>query len=131
LVQTQSDDGTRGFTLLEVVVAIAIVAVALGAIGSLVSSSSRGTRLLEQRVALAETSRAILGDLSIQDAAKIGTSVGATGGQSWRVDVSPFVVPSTGEPRGKWVPLMVVLRVQSPGGSTLQVNTVRLRRRRE
>jgi general secretion pathway protein I len=49
-----------GFTLIEVLVALAVVAVSLTAIGSLVATNVRGTRALDQRLALVETTRAIL-----------------------------------------------------------------------
>ena len=119
-----------GFTLIEVLVALAIIAVALTAIGSLVATTVRGTRALDTHLTLVETARAIVTALPDRDALKPGTFSGETGGHRWRIDVLPFNLialdPSLPNP---WVPLAVVLRVQSPSGPILQLNTVRLRKR--
>jgi len=44
-VSTFRDHASAGFTLIEVVVALALIAVALTAIGSLIATTIRGTRL--------------------------------------------------------------------------------------
>jgi len=43
--------------------------------------------------------------------------------------VLPFYADFVDPQAGNWIPQTVVLRVQSPAGPILQVNTVRLRRR--
>lgn len=118
-----------GFTLVEVLVALAVVAVALAAIGSLVATNIQTTRSLEQRVALAETTRAIVTGMPGRNQLVPGNVTGEIGGHRWRLDVLPFtanfVDPSRASP---WVPQTVVIRVQSPGGQILRFDTVRLRR---
>ena len=52
-------NGESGFTLIEAVIALALVTVVLAAIGSLVATNVRGARILEQHVALTETARLI------------------------------------------------------------------------
>lgn len=120
----------RGFTLVEVLVALAVIAVVLTAIGSLVAASVRGTRALDQHLALVETARAIETGLPDRDNLKPGSFTGQVGGQRWRVDVLPYRVinvdPGLPTP---WIPQAVVIRVQSSDGTFLQLNTVRLRRR--
>jgi general secretion pathway protein I len=49
-----------GFTLIEALVALAVVAVSITAIGSVVATNIRGTAALGQRLVLVETTRAIL-----------------------------------------------------------------------
>jgi general secretion pathway protein I len=119
-----------GFTLIEVLIAIAVVAVSLTAIGSLMAASIRGTRSLEQHLALVETTRAIVTGLPSREELKLGNLSGNLADHRWRVDVTPFVANNV-DPRlaTPWVPQEVVIRVQSPGGPIMQVNTVRLRRR--
>jgi general secretion pathway protein I len=119
-----------GFTLIEVLIAIAVVAVSLTAIGSLMAASIRGTRSLEQHIALVETTRAIVTGLPSREELKLGNLSGNLADHRWRVDVTPFVANNV-DPRlaTPWVPQEVVIRVQSPGGPIMQVNTVRLRRR--
>lgn len=48
-----------GFTIIEALVALAVVAGSLAAIGSVIAASTRGAPALEQRVALLQTARAI------------------------------------------------------------------------
>ena len=121
--------GVAGFTLIEVLVALAIVSASLAAIGSLMATTVRAMRSIDQHFALVETARAI--ETGLPDRGELtGGLSGDLAGHRWRVDVSPFVAtfvdPQLPTP---WVPQTVVIRVQSPGGSMLQVNTVRLRRR--
>jgi general secretion pathway protein I len=118
-----------GFTLIEVLIALAIVSASLAAIGSLMATTVRAMRSIDQRFALVETARAI--ETGLPDRTELGGSLtGDLAGHRWRVDAAPFVADFV-DPRlpTVWVPQTVVIRVQSPGGATLQVNTVRLRRR--
>jgi len=122
--------GAAGFTLIEVLVALSVVAVALAAIGSLIASTVRGVRSLDTHLTLVETTRAIETALPDRNTFQIGNFSGEVGGHRWRVDVLPFnflnVDPQLPTP---WVPQTVIVRVQSPSGPILQVSTVRLRQR--
>jgi general secretion pathway protein I len=128
----ERDRAVAGFTLIEVVVALALVAVALTAIGSLLATTNRGTRSIDQHLSLAETARAIEAALPGRDELKAGTSTGEMAGYRWRLDVLPFTA-SFVDPRlpSPWMPQTVVITVQAPGGPVLQINTVRLQRRPE
>jgi general secretion pathway protein I len=121
--------GVAGFTLIEVLIALAIVSISLASIGSLMAATVRAMRAIDQRFALVETARAIETGLPARGELSGGLS-GDLAGHRWRVDVFPFIANFV-DPRlpTPWVPQTVVIRVQSPGGAILQVNTVRLRRR--
>jgi len=118
-----------GFTLLEVLVALAVVAISLAAIGSLVAGTIRSTRMLDERVALRETTRAVFTALPDRDQLAAGNVSGQIDDFRWRLDVlpfaAPFVDPSQPSP---WIPQTVVLRVLSPSGQLLRIDTVRLQR---
>jgi general secretion pathway protein I len=124
--------GRAGFTLIEVVVALALIAVALTAIGSLIATTVRGTRSLDQHLSLAETARAIEAALPGRDELSSEPSSGEMAGHRWRLDVRPFRA-SFVDPRlpSPWVPQTVVITVRAPDGPVLQINTVRLQRRVE
>jgi general secretion pathway protein I len=122
-------DPSAGFTLIEVLVAVAVLAVSLTAIGSLVATNIRATRALDQRLALAAATRAILTGLPNREEVALSNSSGEIAGHRWRLDILPFVADFV-DPRGvtPWVPQAVILRVQSPTGEVLRIDTVRLRR---
>jgi general secretion pathway protein I len=121
--------GIAGFTLIEVVIALGIVSISLAAIGSLMATTVRAMRSIDQRLALVETARAI--ETGLPDRGELaGGLAGNLAGHRWRIDVAPFVADFV-DPRlpSPWVPQTVVISVQGPGGAILRVDTVRLRRR--
>ena len=126
----RSRPNVAGFTLIEVLVALAVIGVSLAAIGSLVATTVRGIRSVDQHLSLVETARAIEAALPDRSALNADSFGGETGGHRWRVFVSPFVADFV-DPRlpTPWVPQTVMIRVQSPAGPILQITTVRLSRR--
>ena len=130
IVSTHNKDA--GFTIIEALVALAIVAISLAAIGSLMGSSARGTRRLEQHVALVQ---AAYNALWFSFPSRSPPLSGGQSGQSmehvWRADVEPFAM-DFGAPTAKvlWVPQRIRLQVQSSSGATIDLETVRLFRRR-
>jgi general secretion pathway protein I len=119
-----------GFALIEVLVALAVVAISLAAIGSLVAANIRATRDLDQRFALLETCQAIVTGMPDREQLVPGNVSGEIAEHRWRLDVlqfsANFIDPGQATP---WVPQTVVIRVRSPGGQILRLDTVRLRRR--
>lgn len=122
----------RGFTLIEVVVALAIIAVSLVSIGALIATTVRGTRSLEQHVALIEVARRVEAGLPERGKLDAGSLRGEIGSHNWRVDVAPYPIDRA-EARlvPLWLPHTVVVRVEGPSGKLIQLETVRLRRRTE
>jgi general secretion pathway protein I len=125
---TTADGTTAGFTLIEVLVALAIIAISLSSIGGLIATSVRGTRTIEDRLIRLETARAIATALPDRSQLVPGQMSGEMAGHRWRIDVSPL---ANVDPRQRtpWIPQMVVVTVQSPAGASLQINTARLQRR--
>ena len=128
--KTRSRRATAGFTLIEVLVALSVVAVALAAIGSLIAVTVRGARAVPARLSLIETARAVMTGLPDREALTIGSFSGDLAGHRWRVDVLPFLgnLIDPQQPNA-WTPLTVIVRVQSPSGQIVQLNTVRVQRK--
>lgn len=119
-------DGAAGFTLIEALVALAIIAVVLGTIGSVIAVTTKGTRSIDQRLALAGTAETLLADLPVRGLLKPGRQTGQLAGSHWRVDIAPMNVAGGDPATDRFVPLAVNLRLQRADGSTIQVTTVKL-----
>jgi general secretion pathway protein I len=121
---------SAGFTLIEVLVALAVIAASLTAIGALVAVSMRGAQSIGQRLAFRETLRALVTSLPDRRDLDAGTATGVAAGFRWRLEIVPFVAafvdPQAPTP---WQPEAVVITVRSPSGQQLQINTIRLRRK--
>lgn len=121
-------DGTAGFTLIEALVALAIVAAVLSSIGAVIATTVKGTRSIDQRLALTGAAETLLAALPTRSLLKPGRQSGELAGHRWRIDVSPLSAAVTGEApqTQRFVPLAVNMRLQSPGGPAIQMTTVRL-----
>jgi general secretion pathway protein I len=119
--------GSSGFTLIEVLVAIALLAVVLGAIGAVVGNTVRAIRSVDRRLPLLETAQSLIAALPARDALQPGTQTGTTGEYRWRIDavlLNPNV-PDDAK-AAKWMPLAITVRVQGAEGPPLRLDTVRL-----
>ncbi|MET4069921.1 general secretion pathway protein I [Bradyrhizobium sp. S3.2.6] len=119
-------DGAAGFTLIEALVALAIIAIVLGTIGSVIAVTTKGTRSIDQHLALASTAETLLADLPARGLLKPGRQSGQLAGSRWRVDIAPMNVAGGDPATDHFVPLAVNLRLQRADGSALQVTTVKL-----
>ena len=121
-------NGAAGFTLIEALVALAIVASVLGSIGAVIATTVKGTRGIDQRLELSATAENLLAALPARALLKPGRQSGELAGHRWRIDVSPMKVAVVNDApqTGRFVPLAVTLRLQAPGGPAMQVTTVRL-----
>lgn len=121
-----------GFTILEVLIAIVVVVISLTAIGALTGATTRGVRSLEQHVALVETARTVAASLPSRTQLSSGEVTGELYGSRWRMGVSPFFGDASAlTPDSPWVPATISIRVQSPSGAALNLETVRLQPRRQ
>ena len=135
-----------GFTLLEVLVALALLASAMAAIGSLASVGRRASWIEGERAELAQVARRLVNEMT--DRAFAGPVTGEADGYTWRIEakmIGPVPVPTApaepsasapsaqfpfgrpGQPQQvAWVPFRIVLRVTGPGGAIAEIVTVRL-----
>lgn len=123
-------DGSAGFTLLEVLVALAVLAISLMSIGSLVAANMRGTRALDAHLALISIARAVEAGLPGPTQVVSSPLTGRMIGHSWRVDYRPFFggdVPV--HQSSPWTPQTVTITVVGPTGARFRLRTIQLRRR--
>jgi general secretion pathway protein I len=114
--------------LIEALVALAIVAGVLSSIGAVIATTVKGTRSIDQRLALTGAAETLLAALPARNLLKPGRQSGELAGHRWRIDVSPLNAAVTGEApqTQRFVPLAVNMRLQAPGGPAIQITTVRL-----
>lgn len=127
--QLRRDRTDAGFTVLEVLVALAIVAVSIVAIGSVMSTNSRGVTALENHIALVETAQTVLAtEIPERKDLASGSTAGQLRNYRWQVDVSP--VGGDWEPPSDskvgWTPELVKIHVRSPTGAQVDLSTIRL-----
>jgi general secretion pathway protein I len=125
-----TDRPEAGFTIIEVLIALAIVAIVIVGIGSVMSTNARGVRTLENHVALVQTAQTVLATAipSRKDLAP-GTLSGQIRDYRWQVEIGPvgggWVVNDADV---AWLPELIRIRVRSPTGATVDLETVRLMR---
>jgi len=107
-------------------VALAIIAAVLTSIGMVIGTTVRGTRAIDQRLALNGAAETVLANLPARNALKPGRQTGQLAGHRWRIDVAPVNAAVADAPAGRFVPLAINMRMQGPGGAAIQVTTVRL-----
>ena len=131
--------GSAGFTLIEVLVAIAVLAVVLGAIGAVVGNTVRTIHSVDRRLPLLETAQSLIAALPARDALQPGTQSGTSGEFRWRIDAvllngnvpdnaaAALSTAATGAPpKVNWMPLAITVRVQGGEGPPVRLDTVRL-----
>jgi general secretion pathway protein I len=122
------DGHAAGFTIVEVLIALAVVAISIVAIGSVMSTNVRGVRSLEQHVTLMQTVRSVMA-AEVPPRAQIGfgTWSGRTNDHQWRIDVGPMGDESNAAGENvAWIPALVSIQVRSPSGAVMELRTVRL-----
>jgi general secretion pathway protein I len=130
MARASTDRNDAGFTMIEVLIALAVVAIAIVAIGHVMSTNARGVRALENHVALVQTAQTVFATAIPQrkDLAP-GSLAGQIRDHRWQVDIGPvggaWVVDNADV---AWIPELVKIRVRSPSGAAIDLETVRLMR---
>src|ERR1700687_685299 len=81
---------SRGFTLVESLVALTVMMILLSAIGGLSASSLRLGRYVERHLADIENAQQILAGLPSRNELANGALTGEMAGYRWRLDSEPF-----------------------------------------
>jgi general secretion pathway protein I len=127
---TAIDRRDAGFTILEVLIALAVVAAAIVAIGMVMATNTRGVRKLEQHVALMQTAQTVLATaIPPRKQLAEGQLSGELRSYRWQVDISPIGGDFIAENEVAWSPELVKVRIRSPSGAIAELSTVRLMRK--
>jgi general secretion pathway protein I len=129
--RSPTDRPDAGFTIIEVLIALAVVTVMVVAIGSVMSTNARGVRSLEGRVALMQTAQMVMATaIPPRKELAPGTLSGQVHDFRWRIDIGPvggdWMVDGVD---AAWIPELVKIRVSAPSGAAVDLETIRLMRR--
>ena len=83
----------KGFSLIEVVVALAIVALMLGAIYQVSNGAVRSTVRTDNYLRALAMAQSRLAEASAMPVLKVGTVLGSTDGVAWSTSIKPFAAP--------------------------------------
>ena len=119
--------GTAGFTLIEALAALGVMAAGLATIGALANSSLRLGLYTERHLAEIETVRKIITGMPARGDLPYGRLTGALDAHQWRIDSAPLSTPLAGA-GASWAPQSISLLARSPSGATIEVDTIRLRK---
>lgn len=122
-------NGERGFTMIEALVALTLVMIGLAAIGTLAATNSRGAWKLEQRAALVDSARLVASTIPRAGVPIPEDLAGNIASHRWQMRVTSFLGEIPEVPQSRFIPQRVELRVRSPSGATLSLETVRLQLR--
>jgi general secretion pathway protein I len=129
---SRSEDPERGraagFTLIEALAALGVMAAGLAAVGALANSSLRAELYVEGHLIEIETARMIMTGLPGRAALPFGRLTGSLDSHRWRIDSTPVSATVKGD-TSLWTPQGIALLVRSPSGATVEIDTIRLGRR--
>jgi general secretion pathway protein I len=120
-------DKAAGFTLVEALAALGVMAGGLAAIGALANSSLRVNLYTQRHLAEIETARKIMTGIPGRNALSNGRLTGVLDGENWRIDSAPLSSSLSG-PNASWAPQSISLLVRSPSGAMVEIDTIRLRK---
>lgn len=89
-----------GFSLLEMMVAISILALALAALYQAASGATRNVRTDEKYAYSVELARSLLAENAMVPVSGVSARGETAGGFQWRVDTNPVELPRTSLPVG-------------------------------
>jgi general secretion pathway protein I len=106
------------------------MAISMAAIAALANSSMRSSLYVERHLAVVETARKILAETPLRGSFAGGSLTGVSDNHQWRIDSAPFpnALTQSNAPI-VWEPQRLALRVLSPTGAIVEIDTIRLRRR--
>jgi prepilin-type N-terminal cleavage/methylation domain-containing protein len=123
----EGDEPRAGFTLLEALVALAVVLAFASALGPYMFQARRIVAGAESRVAAQVLLRTLL-DAPFDRAHLVNASrAGEAGGLRWRIDTEPLVITADAvRDRPAWAAFRVVATVAWGRGQVISAETVRL-----
>lgn len=119
---------SRGFTLIEMLVAFVVLALSLGALLPLVAGAARQSTVLQDYARAVTLADSLLAAAGEGEALRPGVESGRVDGLRWRRSVEPELPPGH-PPDARWVPCRLSVEVRwgrEEAGRTVSIATLRL-----
>jgi type II secretory pathway pseudopilin PulG len=117
------DDGQAGFTLLEALVALALILAFVGVLGPHLSQARRIMAHADERVAAQVLLRSLLDAPFDRSTLPTASREGETGGLRWRIVAAPVAVTSD---KASWTAFHLTASVAWADGQSISAETIRL-----
>ena len=128
--QRKKNRSHRGFTIIEALIALALVSSAITVIGSVFATTALGVRSLEQHLSLVQVARGVVAGLPLNNSLALRSISGETEGYRWQIKPSSYLVVSREQAaRSSLVPIKLDVEVHSPRGAVIHLETIRLQPR--
>jgi general secretion pathway protein I len=125
MVRLRRSAARAGFTLLEVLIALTILAVSVGVLFTSFSMTANGTRIAHSDVEIASAAQSVLARVGIDIPLRPGEQSGRVGELDWTVTIAPYAVRA--DPSAlSVIPLEISLKIQKGGTDALSLKTLRL-----
>lgn len=130
--QRRKNRSHRGFTIIEALIALAIVSSAVTAIGSVFATTALGVRSAEQHLSLVQIARGVVAALPLNNSLVLRNISGETEGYQWQIKPSLFLAASQEQAGGSGsVPVKLDVEIRSPSGAVIHLETIRLQPREQ
>ena len=122
----ERSDRQAGFTLLEALVALAVLLIFASAVGPHLSQARRIMANAEGRVAAQVLLRSLLNGPFDRSSLARGSQEGETGGLHWRIDTEPAAAVRSKQDQLNWPAFRVIASVTWAPGQVIKAETIRL-----
>jgi general secretion pathway protein I len=120
--------GKAGFTLLEALIAITVLALSLSALLSLYSTGLRGVAAIDGNMRARLLAQSVMAEMSHERASRPGKVQGRSDQFTWTLTVAPYDEPERGQQRSPWTLHHLVVTVSWPHGRQIELQTLRMLR---
>jgi general secretion pathway protein I len=119
----------RGFTLLEVLIAIVVLALSLSALMQSHSAGLRGIGVLDDHLQARLLAQSVMAELGSDRALRPGTLRGGFDKFAWTLSIAPLEdLQAARSSAGAWTLYKLVLQVSWPRHRQIELQTVRMGR---
>ena len=128
-MRSQAGKNERGFTLIEVLVALTILSVSLGVLITMISRGLETSRRSQSIAGASGLAQSLLAQAGLSMPLRLGNTTGVTrDGYSWQIHAEPFVLPgnASAAPLAAAKISMTVAWRDGDDSQSLEVSTLRL-----